>query len=72
MNPLSFSVYRYVEFNLAIDRGTKFGLFTPGIRVESVLMSMPSKASWEYMHEPKEGSNEQRLLQVLKKPRDWV
>eukprot|EP00124_Ichthyophonus_hoferi_P005041 Ihof_evm1s649 gene=Ihof_evmTU1s649 len=31
---------RYAEFNLAIDRGTKFGLFTPGSRTESILMSL--------------------------------
>jgi len=63
---------RYVEFNLVIDRGTKFGLFTPGIRVESILMSLPFQARWEYMHEPEEGSKEQQLIQVLKKPRDWA
>lgn len=41
---------RYVEFNLVNDRGTSFGLRTPGARVESILMSLPLTARWEYMH----------------------
>ena len=42
---------RYVEFNLVYDRGTNFGLNTPAVRVESILMSLPEIARWEYMCE---------------------
>ncbi|CAK4029940.1 Oxygen-dependent coproporphyrinogen-III oxidase [Lecanosticta acicola] len=63
---------RYVEFNLVHDRGTAFGLNTPGARVESILMSLPLTARWQYQHEPERGSREERLLSVLKKPAEWV
>ncbi|KAF2206973.1 hypothetical protein CERZMDRAFT_71863 [Cercospora zeae-maydis SCOH1-5] len=63
---------RYVEFNLVHDRGTAFGLNTPGARIESILMSLPLTARWQYQHEPERGSREDRLLQVLKTPVEWV
>lgn len=63
---------RYVEFNLIYDRGTKFGFVTPGARIESILMSLPLTARWEYMNIPQEGTKEYELWQVLKTPKDWV
>ncbi|KAI8978963.1 coproporphyrinogen III oxidase, aerobic [Pilobolus umbonatus] len=63
---------RYVEFNLIWDRGTKFGLATPCARVESILMTLPLTARWEYMYEPEEGSREAALEHVLKHPREWL
>ena len=63
---------RYVEFNLVHDRGTAFGLNTPGARIESILMSLPLTARWQYMHEPTRGTREDRLLGVLREPVEWV
>lgn len=51
---------RYVEFNLVYDRGTKFGLYTPGARIESILMSLPLKARWEYMEKSSGGGAQGR------------
>lgn len=75
---------RYVEFNLIYDRGTKFGLQTPGARIESILMSLPLRAGWEYMEPlsgpatglkripPGEGEEEAKIMDVLRHPREWA
>lgn len=62
---------RYVEFNLVLDKGTKFGLDTDG-RIESILMSLPPLAGWEYNYQPAAGSAEHETLSLLKKGINWI
>ena len=62
---------RYAEFNLAIDRGTKYGLQS-GRRVESVLASLPPLTAWKYNYEPEPGSPEAALYSDFLPPKNWL
>lgn len=69
-----FQLYRrgrYAEFNLAIDRGTRYGLQS-GRRVESVLASLPPLAAWRYDYRPEPGSPEAALYERFLPARDWL
>lgn len=60
---------RYLEFNLLYDRGVKFGI---NGRIESVMVSAPPLIAWKYNVTPRSGSEEAKLLEVLRTPRSWA
>jgi len=62
---------RYAEFNLAIDRGTRYGIQS-GRRIESVLASMPPRAIWKYNWHPEKGTPESVLYDEYLPIKDWV
>ena len=66
---------RAVEFNLVVDRGTKFGLAAPGVKPENVLVGLPPEARWEYCSDPgaeDQDTEEAQMVKILEEPRSWV
>ncbi|OQR80253.1 coproporphyrinogen-III oxidase-like [Tropilaelaps mercedesae] len=41
-------------------------------RYEAILMSLPLNARWYYEYQPEAGSEEEALLEILKKPVSWM
>ena len=69
-----FQLYRrgrYAEFNLIVDRGTKYGLQS-NRRIESVLASLPPLVSWKYNWQPEPNSAEEELYERFLRPKDWL
>ncbi len=67
-----FRASRYVEFNLLYDKGTAFGFRQPNARPESILVSMPREALWDYKPEFPQGSDKEFTMNILRYPIDWV
>jgi len=66
---------RYVEFNLLIDRGTKFGMRSKFDRAEAVLVSMPPLCKWSYQYAPSADMEQEKdLIHVLtsSRPPSWT
>ncbi|MYC25803.1 MAG: oxygen-dependent coproporphyrinogen oxidase [Gammaproteobacteria bacterium] len=62
---------RYAEFNLAIDRGTKYGMQS-GRRIESVLASLPPRVLWPYQHDLLVSAKFANLTSKLQRGIDWL
>ncbi len=63
---------RYVEFNLVLDEGTKYGLEMGNASTEAILMSLPRDVTYRYKYAPAPGTPEAVMQEAVKKARDWV
>jgi coproporphyrinogen III oxidase len=76
MGGLFFSVVQVLSSGVRLSHicpytSTVFGLKTGG-RIESILMSLPETARWEYNAVPEPGTPEAEFLEACRFPRTWV
>jgi coproporphyrinogen III oxidase len=55
-----------------VQRGVKFGLQTANPRVEGVMVSAPPEVAYAYNHVVADDSPEAELLQILRRPIEWI
>ena len=67
---------RSVEQVLSTDPDSVKRIFaeyqTANPRVEGVMVSAPPEIAFDYKHTVPEGSEEERLVQILKQPQEWA
>jgi len=61
---------RCAEFNLAVDRGLRFG-FETGARTESVLASLPPRVRWDCEMTPDPEPADATLVALSRRSRTW-
>lgn len=62
---------RYIEFLFIYDETFHYGLKS-GVNKETIFMCVPFSGTWDSLYTPKPDSPEDKMMNVLKTPRDWA